>query len=101
MARSLSYSLVGIALATLSIFAQVRVGTRELNGRVIDEAGAGIADATVVASGAGFNGWASTGPDGLFHLKAAGGFISVRHSGLKARLLRTSELVEPVLIVGS
>jgi hypothetical protein len=79
-------------------FPQVRVGTRELSGRVIDQTGAGIADTTIVASGAGFNGWASTGPDGSFHLKAAGSFIGVRHSGLKARLLRTSELTELVLI---
>ena len=98
MARTLSYVLVGFALTTLLVFAQVRVGARELNGRVIDGTGAGIADATIVASGAGFNGWASTGPDGSFHLKAAGSFISVRHSGLKAQLLRTSELIEPVLI---
>jgi len=98
MARFLIHSAVGIALAALSVFAQVRVGTRELDGRVIDQTGAGIADATIVASGAGFNGWASTGLDGSFHLKAAGSFISVRHAGLKARLLRTSELTEPVLI---
>ena len=69
-----------------------------MNGRVTDQTGAGIADATVVASGAGFNGWASTGPDGSFHLKAAGLFVSVRRAGMKARLLRTSELTEPVLI---
>ncbi len=98
MAWRLIHAFVGIALATLSVFAQVRVGTRELNGRVVDQTGAGIADATVVASGVGFNGWASTGPDGSFHLKAAGGFISIRHSGLKARLLKTSELTEPALI---
>jgi len=51
-----------------------------------------------VASGVGFNGWASTGADGSFHLKAVGTFITVRHTGLKARLLRTSELTEPMRI---
>ncbi len=98
VSRSLNFGVVGISLSVLSVFAQVRIGTRELNGRVIDQNGAGIADVTVVASGVGFNGWASTGPDGSFHLKAAGLFISVRHAGLKARLRRTSELAEPVLI---
>ena len=91
-------SLVGIALAVLSLSAQARVSARELNGRVIDQTGAGVADAAIVASNAGFYGWASTGPDGSFHLKAAGGFISFRKAGLKARLLRTSELTEPALI---
>jgi hypothetical protein len=96
--RSLSYSLAGITLATLSVFSQVRVGSRELNGWVADRTGAGIADATIVASGVGFRGWTSTGPDGSFHLEAAGSFISIRHPGLKARLLRTSELIEPLQI---
>jgi hypothetical protein len=98
MAQSLNLSFVGIFLAALSVFAQIPIGTHELNGRVIDQTGAGIADATVVASGAGFNGWASTGQDGSFHLKAAGLFVSVRHAGLEARLLRTSELTQSVPI---
>src|SRR5579863_6357767 len=90
--------VAGIALATLPVFAQGRVGTREFDGWVVDRTGAGVADAMIVASGAGFQGWASTDPDGSFHLRAAGGFISFRHAGLTARLLRTSELIEPILI---
>ena len=98
MARCSIHSFACVTLATLPFFSQAQVGVGELNGRVIDQAGAGIADATIVASGVGFNGWASTGPDGSFHVKAAGEFISIRHAGLKARLLRRAELAEPILI---
>jgi hypothetical protein len=98
MTRLLIQSLGTIALASLPIFAQARVGTRELSGKVVDQTGVGVADATIVASGTGFSGWASSNAEGLFHLKASGGFISVRHVGLTARLLRTSELAEPILI---
>jgi hypothetical protein len=70
----------------------------EVNGRVIDEDGSGISGALVVASGAGFYGWANTDADGSFHLKAAGAFISVRHQLFKAQLIRLSELPEPVRI---
>jgi hypothetical protein len=94
----MNFAFVCIVPPALSAFAQIQTRWRGLDGRVIDENGAGVAGALVVASGAGFDGWTSTGPDGYFHLKAAGRFISVRHAGLAARLLRTSELTEPVRI---
>jgi hypothetical protein len=98
MAQSFGASLLCIFLMTLSIFAQAPFGWYEFNGKVIDQTGAAIAGATVVASGVGFKGWASTGPDGSFHLNAAGLFISVRSAGMEARLLRKSELNESVPI---
>jgi hypothetical protein len=98
MARHTIINLLCISLSTITGPAQVRNIPREIHGRIIDRTGAGVANATLVASGAGFNGWVSSGPDGSFHLKAAGLFISVRHPGMKARLIRTSELSEPVQI---
>jgi len=98
MATHSVVNLVCISLATISGFAQVNIAAHEVNGRVIDQTSVGVANATLVASGVGFNGWASTGPDGSFHLKAAGIFISVRHPGKKAQLLRTSDLIDPVQI---
>lgn len=92
------HGLVAVCLLALPVFAAAQPAVRELRGRVIDEAGRGLAGATVVASGTGFNGWAGTGSDGSFHVKAAGLFVSVRHAGRKALLLKTSELTEPVLI---
>jgi len=79
-------------------FAQAQTVWSDIDGHVIDESGAGIADALIVASGAGFNGWASTDKNGSFHLKAAGHFISVRHARWKAVLLRTADLAQPVRI---
>ena len=98
MARRLFHSFVAIVLGAGSVFSQVRASTPELNGRIVDQTGAGIANATIVASGVGFNGWALTDSNGSFHLRAAGRFISVRDPGLKAQLLRISELPEPVVI---
>jgi hypothetical protein len=88
-----------IVLSVLQVFAQIQTGSRELNGLVVDENGAAVAGALVVASGSGFMGWTSTSAEGSFHVRAAGAFVSVRHVGLKARLMKISELSEPVRIV--
>src|SRR5918999_1730227 len=67
-----------------------------LCGVIVDENGSGIEGAQVVASGAGFNGWATTKPDGTFCLKSAGAFISVRHAAFSPLLERISSLTAPI-----
>ena len=64
----------------------------QLCGRVVDEHGIGLDGALVVASGAGFLGWAESGPGGSFCLKRAGSFISVRHSGFNPILATSSQV---------
>ena len=65
-------------------------------GVVVDDQGAGIEGAQVVASGVGFNGWASTNPDGTFCLKTAGLFINVRHTGFSPILERITAAGMPI-----
>jgi hypothetical protein len=69
-----------------------------VDGQVVDERGSGVEGALIVASGAGFTGWATTKADGSFNLRGAGAFISVRRLGFKPRLIATSDLIEPVRI---
>jgi hypothetical protein len=71
---------------------------KDLKGYVVDEHGNGIESALIVASGAGFNGWATTETDGSFQLRGAGAFVSVRHPHFKARLVATSDLIPPIRI---
>ena len=65
-------------------------------GVVVDDQGAGIEGAQVVASGVGFNGWASTNPGGTFCLKTAGLFINVRHTGFSPILERITAAGMPI-----
>jgi hypothetical protein len=65
--------------------------TATVCGVVVDEHGAGIEGAQVVASGVGFNGWATTNPGGTFCLKSAGIFICVRQKGFNPIIVRTPE----------
>src|SRR5437879_4199811 len=71
---------------------------RELNGFVLDESGDAIEGALVIASGVSFNGWATSGKDGSFHVKKAGVFVSIRHKSYKPRLIAAAELRDPILI---
>jgi hypothetical protein len=71
---------------------------RGLDGHVVDEGGGGIEAALIVASGAGFNGWAISNADGSFHLSAVGAFVSVRQIGFKPLIVSTTDLTEPVRI---
>jgi hypothetical protein len=69
-----------------------------LSGRVVDPAGQPIAEAVVISSGVGFQGWATSIPDGTFQLPATGAYVSVRHPKLKTRLIATRELGQPALV---
>lgn len=97
VSRLRSSVLANIALSSSLIFAQPGID-RPLSGLVVDEGGMGVGNALVVASGAGFNGWATTDETGSFHVRAAGAFVSVRHVGFKPQLLSVAALVEPVRI---
>lgn len=68
-------------------------------GVVVDEHGAGVESALVVASGAGFNGWAESDAAGTFCLKSAGESISVRHAGFNPILKPISVLGTPLRLV--
>jgi hypothetical protein len=77
---------------------QSQQAPRGLKGRVVDEQGVGIEGVTIVASGAGFSGWATTNNDGSFQLPTAGAFITFRHPAFKPRLIPTSELVQQAVL---
>jgi hypothetical protein len=64
----------------------------QLCGMVVDEGGAGVKDALVIASGSGFQGWATTAADGSFCVPHAGAFISARHAGFNPIVKRISAL---------
>src|SRR5258706_10933481 len=74
-------------VATLAAIAQ-----SGLDGVVVDGAGRGIGDALVITSGAGLERSDTTKPDGTFHLKSAGAFVSVRHPAFAPRIVRIAEL---------
>jgi hypothetical protein len=85
-------------LAACFIVAQAQSIRGEVSGRVIDESANGIGGVLIVASGAGFNAWATTGDDGSFRLEAAGAFISARHARFKSQMIKVSDLAEPIRI---
>jgi hypothetical protein len=109
MRRSITRSLLG---GVRSIFAigfpilcacfaplQAQQIRGSLEGHVVDERGSGIEGASIIASGVGFDGWATSKADGSFHVSAAGAFVSVRRVGFKPRLIATSDLTtKPVRI---
>ena len=69
-----------------------------LDGVVVDPSGRGIGGALVIASGVGTERSDTTKPDGSFHLKAAGAFVSVRHMAYVPVVVRAAELSAPVRI---
>ncbi|HEV8147308.1 MAG TPA: carboxypeptidase-like regulatory domain-containing protein [Bryobacteraceae bacterium] len=69
-----------------------------LDGVVVDASGRGIGGALVIASGVGTERSDITKPDGSFHLKAAGAFMSVRHMAFVPVVVRAAELSAPVRI---
>jgi hypothetical protein len=79
-----------LAAFPLWLSAQPTVG--QLCGTVVGESGTGIKAALVVASGAGFQGWAMSKDDGSFCVQRAGAFISARYAGFNPIVKRTSEL---------
>ncbi|HLK21190.1 MAG TPA: hypothetical protein VKT81_19700 [Bryobacteraceae bacterium] len=97
--RIITRWFIGSAIGIFLAFAQSQDVWRDIDGRVVDDTGVGVADAMVVASGSGFRGWAAVKEDGSFHLRTAGLFLSIRHSGSKAVLLRTADLTQPVRII--
>ena len=86
-------------LTLLSALAGLTPGQQQdakLCGVVVDENGAGIEGAQVVASGVGFNGWGETNPGGTFCVKSAGVFINVRHTGFSPILERVPTTGTPM-----
>ncbi len=69
---------------------------RELSGHVTDRSGTPIEGVTVITSGMGFNGWATSKANGSFELRATGAFVSFRHQLYKPLFVRTSDLTAPV-----
>ncbi len=85
---------VGLLLLALPATAQ----RREMSGYVTARDGAPIEGVSVVTSGMGFNGWATSNADGSFRLPATGAFVSFRHTDYKPLLVRSSGLTEPVRV---
>lgn len=71
---------------------------REMSGFVTDRNNLPIDGVSVIASGTGFNGWATSGTDGSFRLPAAGAFVSFRRGGYKPLLVRSLDLNEPIRV---
>src|SRR5262252_5277542 len=85
-------------LAVLPLWLSAQQSSGQLCGTVVDESGSGVNDAQVVASGAGFLGWAATKVDGSFCVQHAGAFISVRHAGFDPILKPTSNMGNQIRI---
>lgn len=88
-----------LVLSATGVFAQKPTRWGGLHGVVVDASGAPVADVLVVASGVGFRGWSHTEPDGSYYLASAGLFLSFRHAGFEALLVKTSDLREPARVV--
>ncbi len=89
-----------VVIASLAVALRLSAPAQESDpqrcGTVFDENGVPIQNALVVASGVGFNGWASSDADGKFCVKHAGRFISVRHAGFKPLVLPVPPPDDPV-----
>jgi len=71
----------------------------KLEGRVVDQAGTFVSEALVIASGAGFNGGATTDKDGYFLLKEAGMFISIRKAGWEPQVKKNQNRSEVLVVL--
>jgi len=87
--RSLGAVLLLLYLPTMA-------QSREMSGFITARDGNPIEGVTVVTSGKGFNGWATSKTDGSFRLSAVGAFVSFRHADYKPVLLQSSDLTAPV-----
>jgi hypothetical protein len=78
------------------------VNARQVNhpvsGFVTASNGDPIEGVLVIASGAGFAGWATTGKDGSFGPSVAGKFVSFRHTRYKPVLVRASSTGDPMRV---
>lgn len=90
--------LVSGVLAALPLWLAAQQTGGQLCGTVVGESGTGVKDALVVASGTGFQGWATTNVDGSFCVQRAGAFISARHAGFNPIVKPTSALGNQIRI---
>jgi hypothetical protein len=87
-----------LRLHCLVLFTPLLAIGQGLDGVVVDPSGRGIGGALVIASGVGLDRSDTTKPDGSFHLKSAGGFVSVRHMAYVPVVVRAAELSAPARI---
>jgi hypothetical protein len=85
-------SLIIAVVMALPLWLSAREAGDQLCGTIVDESGAGIKDALVIASGSGFHSWATTASDGSFCVHHAGALISARHAGFNPIVTRISAL---------
>jgi len=87
---SMVFRSLGMAMLSTALLAQT-APKEGLSGRVLDADGNPLEDALVIASGAGYRGWAETAADGTFEVEEAGSFVSAQLEGYAPALIPVDE----------
>src|SRR5258706_7165646 len=87
-----------LGLCCLALLIPLLAIGQGLDGVIVDASGRGIGGALVIASGVSLDRSDTTKPDGSFHLKASGAFLSVRHAAYVPIVVRAAGLSAPVRI---